>query len=151
MDRLITNFTGLQFENPFILTSAPPTESRRKILKAFDAGWGGILTKTVGLHPIKNVAGSKTVYRRTSETNQYVSRVTRANAMSHSSWNWKLISDQPLKLWLPDFKENKKLYPKRMVIASIMAEADSDAEIKNWGQLASTCIDVGCAAIELNM
>ena len=67
MDRLKTNFTGLQFENPFILTSAPPTGSRRKILKAFDAGWGRIMTKTIGLHPVENVAGPKNVYQRTSE------------------------------------------------------------------------------------
>ena len=151
IDRLITTSTGLQFENPLILAPAPPKESKRKILKAFDAGWGGILTNTIGLHPVNNVAGPKTVYLRTSETKPYVSRVTRANTMSHSSWNWKLISDQPLKLWLPDFKENKKLYPKRMVIASIMVGADSGVEIENWRQLASACIDVGWAAIELNM
>ena len=63
MDRLITNFTGLQFENLFILASAPPTESKRKILKAFDAGWGGIVTKTIGLHPVENVAGTKAFIR----------------------------------------------------------------------------------------
>ena len=62
MGRLITNFTGVQFENPFILASAPPTERRREILKAFDAGWGGIMTKTIGLHPVENIAGPKTVY-----------------------------------------------------------------------------------------
>ena len=63
MDRLITNSTGLQFENPFFLASAPPTESRRKILKAFDAGWGGIMTKTIGLHSVENVAVPKLFIR----------------------------------------------------------------------------------------
>ena len=71
--------------------------------------------------------------------------------MSHSSWNWELISDQPLELWLPDLNERKKLYPKRMVIASIMAGAGSDGEMENWCKLASACVDVGCDAIELNM
>ena len=75
MDRLITNSAGLQFENPFFLASGPPTESRRKILKAFDAGWGGIMTKTIGLHSVENVAVPETVYQRTSETKPYVSRV----------------------------------------------------------------------------
>ena len=151
MDRLNTNFTGLQFENPFILASAPPTESKRKILKAFEAGWGGIVTKTIGLHPVENVAGPKTIYQRTSEAKPYVSRIKRENTVSHSSWNWELISDQPLDLWLPDLKEIKQLYPKRMVIASIMAGAGSDAEMENWRKLASACVDVGCDAIELNM
>ena len=56
MSRLATTFTGLEFVNPFVLASAPPTESKRKILKAFEAGWGGIVTKTIGLHPVENVA-----------------------------------------------------------------------------------------------
>ena len=59
MSRLATTFTGLEFVNPFVLASAPPTESKRKILKAFEAGWGGVVTKTIGLHPVENVAGQK--------------------------------------------------------------------------------------------
>ena len=77
MSKLATNFTGLKFVNPFILASAPPTESKRKILKAFEAGWGGVVTKTIGLHPVENVAGPKTIYQRTSEAKPYVSRMKR--------------------------------------------------------------------------
>ena len=54
MDRSVT-FTGIKFENPFLLSSAPPTESESNILRAFDAGWGGVVTKTIGLHPVVNV------------------------------------------------------------------------------------------------
>ncbi len=50
-------FTGLKFTNPFLLSSAPPTESDSNIMRAFDAGWGGVVTKTIGLHPVTNVAG----------------------------------------------------------------------------------------------
>jgi len=42
MSRLATTFTDLEFVNPFVLASAPPTESKRKILKAFEpvgAAW----------------------------------------------------------------------------------------------------------------
>ena len=46
------SFTGIQFENPFLLASAPPTESETNILRAFDAGWGGVVVKTIGLHPV---------------------------------------------------------------------------------------------------
>ena len=151
MNKLATTFTGLDFENPFILASAPPTESKRKILKAFEAGWGGIVTKTIGLHPVENVAGPKTIYQRTSVEKPYVSRIKRNDTVSHSSWNWELISDQPLDLWLPDLEEIKTTYPERMVIASIMAGAGSDNEMENWRKLATACVNVGCDAIELNM
>ena len=151
MNKLATTFTGLEFVNPFILASAPPTESKRKILKAFEAGWGGIVTKTIGLHPVENVAGPKTIYQRTSAEKPYVSRIKRNDTLSHSSWNWELISDQPLDLWLPDLEEIKTTYPERMVIASIMAGAGSDNEMENWRKLATACVNVGCDAIELNM
>ena len=151
MSKLATTFTGLDFVNPFILASAPPTESKRKILKAFEAGWGGIVTKTIGLHPVENVAGPKTIYQRTSVEKPYVSRIKRNDTVSHSSWNWELISDQPLDLWLPDLEEIKTTYPNRVVIASIMAGAGSDEEMENWRKLATACVNVGCDAIELNM
>lgn len=148
---LATSFTGLEFVNPFVLASAPPTESKRKILKAFEAGWGGVVTKTIGLHPVENVAGPKTIYQRASEEKPYVSRMKRPDTVSHSSWNWELISDQPLDLWLPDLEEIKTTYPDRMVIASIMAGAGGEEEMKNWQKLAMSCVNVGCDALELNM
>ena len=151
MSRLATSFTGLQFVNPFVLASAPPTESKRKIMKAFESGWGGVVTKTIGLHPVENVAGPKTIFQRTSEAKPYVSRNKRPDTVSHSSWNWELISDQPLDLWLPDLEEIKTTYPDRMVIASIMAGAGSAEEMENWAKLARAVVGVGCDAIELNM
>lgn len=150
-NELSTQFTGLEFVNPFVLASAPPTESKRKILKAFEAGWGGVVTKTIGLHPVENVAGPKTIYQRTSDTAPYVSRSKRPDTVSHSSWNWELISDQPLEIWLPDLKEIKETYPDRMLIASIMAGAGSEEEMDNWRKLATACVDAGCDALELNL
>ena len=64
MADLSTTFTGLKFENPFLLASAPPTESDANIMRAFDAGWGGVVTKTVGMHPVVNVKGPKTKFLR---------------------------------------------------------------------------------------
>ncbi|MEO0542705.1 MAG: tRNA-dihydrouridine synthase [Pseudomonadota bacterium] len=148
---LVTSFTGLDFVNPFVLASAPPTESKKKILKAFEAGWGGVVTKTIGLHPVENVAGARTIFQRTSDVKPYVSRMKRADTVSHSSWNWELISDQPLEQWLPDLEEIKNTYPDRMLIASIMAGAGTVEEMNNWRKLAKACVDVGCDAIELNM
>ena len=62
--QLSVTFTGLRFENPFLLASAPPTESDANIMRAFEAGWGGVVTKTIGLHPVTNVAGPKTKFLR---------------------------------------------------------------------------------------
>lgn len=40
---------GLKFENPFGLASAPPTTSGAMIRRAFEAGWGFVVTKTFSL------------------------------------------------------------------------------------------------------
>src|SRR6267378_6852267 len=64
MADLSTTFTGISFENPFLLASAPPTESDSNIMRAFEAGWGGVVTKTIGLHPVVNVKGPKTKFLR---------------------------------------------------------------------------------------
>lgn len=148
---LATHFAGLDFVNPFVLASAPPTESKQKILKAFESGWGGVVTKTIGLHPVENVAGPRTIFQRASDAKPYVSRMKRADTVSHSSWNWELISDQPLDQWLPDLEEIKTSYPDRMLIASIMAGAGSEEEMDNWRKLATACVNAGCDAIELNL
>ena len=52
MADLSTTFTGIRFPNPFMLASAPPTESESNIRRAYDAGWGGVVTKTIGLHEV---------------------------------------------------------------------------------------------------
>jgi hypothetical protein len=87
------HFTGITFQNPFLLSSAPPTESESNILRAFEAGWAGVVTKTIGLHPVANVLGAKAKFMRTSPEDSYVSMKKRPGAALHSSWNWELLRD----------------------------------------------------------
>jgi dihydroorotate dehydrogenase len=144
------NFTGIQFENPFLLSSAPPTESESNILRAFEAGWGGVVTKTIGLHPVVNVIGAKAKFMRTSAEDAYVSMKKRPGAALHSSWNWELISDKTLDWWLPRIRRIKEAFPDRVLIASIMAGSGNDKELKNWQRLAGDCQDAGADGLELN-
>ncbi|HEY3162181.1 MAG TPA: hypothetical protein VGJ78_24635 [Vicinamibacterales bacterium] len=148
---LATTFTGLRFENPFLLSSAPPTESESNIMRAFDAGWGGVVTKTIGLHPVVNVDGPKTKFLRASADSGRLSMQKRAGAVIHSSWNWELISDKTLDWWVPRISRIKKAYPKHILVASIMAGSGSDQESSNWQTLAKACQDEGADALELNL
>src|SRR5215208_6199417 len=148
--RLATTFTGLHFENPFLLASAPPTESDANIMRAFDAGWGGVVTKTIGLHPVVNVRGPKTKFLRADADGPRLSMQKRAGSALHSSWNWELISDKPLDWWLPRIRRIKEAYPTRVLIASIMAGSGSDKELRAWQTLAEGCQDAGADGLELN-
>jgi dihydropyrimidine dehydrogenase (NAD+) subunit PreA len=144
------NFTGITFENPFLLSSAPPTESENNIKRAFDAGWGGVVVKTIGLHPVVNVYGARTKFVRTTPETNAISMKKRPGAALHSSWNWELISDQPLDWWLPVIERLKASYPHKVLIASIMAGSGSDKELAAWQELAIGCQDAGADGLELN-
>jgi dihydropyrimidine dehydrogenase (NAD+) subunit PreA len=150
MANLNTTFTGLTFENPFLLASAPPTESDANIIRAFEAGWGGVVTKTIGLHPVANVKGPKTKFLRADNSGVRLSMARRIDTTLMASWNWELISDKPLDWWIGKLARIKKQFPTRMLVASIMAGSGNDKELHNWQTLAKACIAEGADALELN-
>jgi dihydropyrimidine dehydrogenase (NAD+) subunit PreA len=144
-------FTRLRFENPFLLSSAPPTESESNIMRAFEAGWGGVVTKTIGLHPVVNVAGPKTKFLRYYPESGALSMNKGRAGMLLASWNWELISDKTLDWWAPRLGRIKKAFPNRILIASIMAGSGSDRELDHWRTLAQTCQEEGVDGLELNL
>jgi dihydroorotate dehydrogenase len=147
---LSTRFTGIPFVNPFLLASAPPTESESNIERAFEAGWGGVVTKTIGLHPVVNVAGPKTKFFRTDPATSRTSMAKRPDATLMASWNWELISDKPLDWWLPRIERIKRNWPDRVLVASIMAGSGDDKEFDHWQTLTRGVQEAGADAIELN-
>jgi len=149
--QLNVTFAGLRFDNPFLLASAPPTESDSNIIRAFDAGWGGVVTKTIGLHPVVNVYGPKTKFLRSTPDSPQLSMKKRPGTALHSSWNWELISDKPLDWWVPRIARIKAAHPHRILVASIMAGSGSDEELGHWQTLTRACQDEGADAVELNL
>ena len=148
---LSTTFTGVRFDNPFLLSSAPPTESESNITRAFEAGWGGVVTKTIGLHPVVNVVGPKTKFLRADANSARLSMKKRPAAALHSSWNWELISDKTLDWWVPRIGRIKRAFPDKVLVASIMAGSGSDSELRHWQELALACQEQGSDALELNL
>jgi dihydropyrimidine dehydrogenase (NAD+) subunit PreA len=148
---LSTRFTGIEFENPFLLASAPPTESDSNILRAFEAGWGGVVVKTIGMHPVINVKGPKTKFLRSNADSYRISMEKRPNTALHSSWNWELISDKPLDWWLPRLRRIKQAFPHKVLVASIMAGSEDEQEINHWRELVVACQAEGVDAFELNL
>src|ERR1035441_5214991 len=144
------NFTGIAFENPFLLSSAPPTESESNIMRAFDAGWGGVVTKTIGLHPVVNVYGAKAKFMRTAPDDARVSMKKREGAALQSSWNWELISDKTLDWWLPRLRRIKAAHPTKVLIPPPLSGSSNDRELRAWQTLATACQEQGADGLELN-
>jgi len=143
-------FTGIRFPNPFLLSSAPPTESDKNIMRAFDAGWGGVVTKTIGMHPVVNVKGPKTIFNRADVATPHISLKKRPDSVLHSSWNWELISDKPIDWWIGRLSAIKKAFPDHVLIASIMAGSEDDRELEHWQTLTKAVQVEGVDGIELN-
>jgi dihydropyrimidine dehydrogenase (NAD+) subunit PreA len=150
MADLSTVFTGIRFENPFLLASAPPTESEGNIVRAFEAGWGGVVTKTIGLHPVANVRGPRTTFLRVDNGGTRLSMKKRPDSTLLASWNWELISEKPLDWWVPRLATIKQAWPNRVLVASIMAGSGNDKELSHWQTLTEAVQDAGVDAIELN-
>src|SRR6266404_8120746 len=132
MANLQSNFLGIQSPNPYWLASAPPTDKKYNVLRAFEAGWGGVVWKTLGSQ-IKNVSS------RYSAVDFNGGRVMGFN-------NIELISDRPLDLNLQEIAECVRLFPDRAMIVSLMADNDK----KSWHDIIKKVEDTGAHGIELN-
>ena len=125
MPDLSDTFAGIRSPNPFWLASAPPTNCGEQIMRAFDAGWGGAVWKTIG-EPITNVSS------RYSSVDWNGQRMMGLN-------NIELISDRPIETNLREIAEVKKRYPKHAVIASLMVESTREA----WHDIVQRSEDAG--------
>src|SRR5262252_5795205 len=135
MDLSIT-VNGIKFPNPFLLGSGPPGTNARVLAKAYDAGWGGAVAKTVSLESSKVV----------NVVPRYGKLRSRENNEVIGFQNIELISDRPIEVWLDEFKQVKKEYPNNVLIASIMEEYSKD----RWQELTKMVQDTGDDAFELN-
>lgn len=132
MADLSTNFAGIRSPNPFWLASAPPTNCGEQIMRAFDAGWGGAVWKTIG-EPIVNVSS------RYSSVDWAGQRMMGFN-------NIELISDRPIEVNLREIAEVKKRYPQHAVIASLMVESKRES----WHEIVKRAEGAGADGLELN-
>lgn len=131
MPNLNIDFAGIKAPNPFWLASAPPTNSGYQIMKAFDAGWGGAVWKTLGV-PVINVSS------RYGSVNYGGSRMAGFS-------NIELITDRTLADNLREIEEVKKYFPDHAVIASLMVETKEE-----WIQIIKDVENAGADGIELN-
>ena len=131
MPDLTSNTAGIISPNPFWLASAPPANSGDQIMRAFDAGWGGAVWKTLG-QPIQNVSSRFGAIRWRG-----------AGGVGFN--NIELITDRPLEVNFREIAEVKKRYPKHAVIVSLMVETKEE-----WREMIQRSEDAGADGLELN-
>ena len=133
MPDLSITFCGVKAPNPFWLASAPPTNSEYQVRRAFDAGWGGAVWKTLGFEPIVNVSS------RYGAVDFEGRKVMGLN-------NIELITDRPLDVNLREIARVKKAHPGHALFVSLMVESNREA----WHEITKKTQDAGADGIELN-
>ncbi|RCN36330.1 4Fe-4S binding domain protein [Ancylostoma caninum] len=131
---------GVKFENPFGLASAPPTTSGPMCRRAFEQGWGFILTKTFGLDKDLVTNVSPRIVRGSTSGPIY-------GPNQGSFLNIELISEKSAAYWLQCIKELKHDFPTKVIVASIMCTYNKE----DWILLAKQCEDAGADILELNL
>jgi len=135
MANLNSEIAGIRSPNPFWLASAPPTDKAYNVERAFKAGWGGVVWKTLGEEgpPIVNVSS------------RYGSVDINGHKMMGFN-NIELITDRPLSINLQEIKEIKKKWPDRAVVVSLMVPCNESA----WKKILKKVEDTEADGVELN-
>ena len=135
MADLKCKFLGIESPNPFWLASAPPTDKAYNVNRAFEAGWGGAVWKTLGEDPpIVNVSGPRYAAIHSNDR-----RVIGFN-------NIELITDRPLQTNLDEIRQIKRDWPDRALVVSVMFAMNKET----WAKYMPMIEDTGCDGIELN-
>lgn len=138
---LKVSFVGVEFENPFILSSAPPTNKGEMIARAFDAGWAGAVVKT--LVPEDTVIENVTPRFHSLAFPGFEDEPRKI----YTFHNIELTSDRRTSIWLDEIRMLRKEYPSKVIIGSIMADGNDK---KGWQELARAVENAGVQIIELN-
>ncbi|GAA0787066.1 NAD-dependent dihydropyrimidine dehydrogenase subunit PreA [Roseibium denhamense] len=135
MADLTTNFIGIKSPNPFWLASAPPTDKEYNVVRAFKAGWGGVVWKTLGDgDPVVNVNGPR--YGAIHGKDRQLIGLN----------NIELITDRPLEVNLREIKQVKRDWPDRALVVSLMVPCEE----QNWIDILKAVEDTEADGVELN-
>ncbi len=113
----------------------PPADKEYNVVRAFRAGWGGVVWKTLGEDPpIVNINGPR------------YGAIFGGDRRLLGFNNVELITDRPLDVNLREIKQVKRDWPDRAVVVSLMVPCEEEA----WKKILPLVEDTGADGIELN-
>lgn len=129
---LQTELCGIPLENPFLLASSVVGSNYDMCARAFEAGWAGVSFKTICAFPIR-------------EASPRFSAIYSADGSMMGFKNIEQLSDHSVAENMAIFRQLKRNYPQKFILASIMGRTDEE-----WTELARQCQENGADALELN-
>ncbi len=129
---LSVDFCGVHCENPFFLSSSIVAGDYDMCARALEAGWGGVVFKTVG-------------FLKPEEVSPRFGAMGKEGTPFVGFKNLEQISEHDLSYNLEVFRKLKKNYPDKVLIASIMGQTDEE-----WRKLSELVTEAGADIIECN-
>lgn len=135
MTDISISFCGKKFINPYVIAASPSSDSLEKVERAFQAGWGGVVLKTI------EPAGRK---RTLAEPNMGALDFMGRKQMAF--YNYDLCTQQSMEELCLEISYLKRHFPDRIVMASIMASKEEE-----WGRMIREATNAGTDMIECSL
>ena len=129
---LSIDFCGVTCENPFFLSSSCVSGTEEMCARALEAGWGGVVFKTIGFYRAREVSPRFDV-------------IHKEGAAFVGFRNMEQISEHSLEQNLLALEHLKRRFPQKVIVASIMGETTEE-----WTRLAELAGQAGADIIECN-
>lgn len=129
---LRTVFCGVEFENPFVLAAAPPTDVYSIVRRGLEMGWSGAVLKTT------SVVGTDVPLKYPMITGTYL-----YGREFYALGNIDLISEHHVDVVSENVRKLKQEFPQKVIIASIMGSKKED-----WQSLVKILEQAGADIIE---
>ena len=129
---LSCDICGVKLENPFLLSSSVVASTYDMCARAFEAGWAGAAFKTICTFPQHEASPRFSAVKG------------RANAF-YGFKNIEQLSDHSVEENMEVFRELRRDYPTKVIVASIMGKNEEE-----WERLARACEEAGASVIECN-
>lgn len=133
---LSVEYCGIRFENPFVLSSAPPSDSYEMVRRAFQAGWAGAIMKTTSVESYQVDIAYPIM---TSMDYEEKKGIALGNIDNISEWHMDVMEDAVRRL--------KDEFPSKVVGLSLWGTTNE----KHWEELTKRSIDVGADLVEVSM
>lgn len=135
MADISVTFCGKKFSNPFVIAASPSSDSLEKVERAFRAGWGGAVLKTI------EPAGKQ---RSLAEPN--MGALDYAGRKQMAFYNYDLCTQLTLDELCEEIRYLKRHYPNQIVIASVMAGTEEE-----WCTIVQAVEKAGADMIECSV
>jgi len=133
---LSVEYCGIRFENPFVLSSAPPSDSYEMVRRAFQAGWAGAIMKTTSVESYQVDIAYPIM---TSMDYEEKKAIALGNIDNISEWHMDVMEVAVRRL--------KDEFPSKVVGLSLWGTTNE----KHWEELTKRSIDVGADLVEVSM